>query len=335
MSNISVSTLSLEQLSQVKPLIEKSRQKPYRFLLNDLQDGPIDSFWLSEIAGLSREERGEVFIAAKEGETVGIAAYSDLPWDTKVTGNRMGALKHVIVEQDSPQQQEIIEQLVNQIMDWAISQGIEFLLCRTYADDMATFHALEKKGFLLMDTLLDCIYDLQRDPLCSVPHPPLFEGVTIRLAGDDDVEELMNVAQAAFRNHFGRFHSDQRISKHQATQVYEEWMKSSCEGYADWILVAEINGRIAGFSVWRKPSPIEQSFGIRLGHYSIGAVHPDYQARGLFGALTYAGMELFDGIADYIEGPVHVINYPVQWAYTKLLWRISDARYSFHKWLIG
>jgi len=43
---------------------------------------------------------------------------------------------------------------------------------------------------------------------------------------------------------------------------------------------------------------------------------------------------LLDGIADCIEGPTHVNNYPVQRGYTKLLWRICDAHHSFHKWLV-
>ena len=335
MSKIGVSVLSLEQIGQVKPLIEEGRQKPYRFLLNELQGDPVDSFMLSEIADLSREERGEVFVAVKESKVVGMAAYNDLPWDTRVIGNRMGALKYIIVEPDSPQKEEAIEQLLNHIVDWAISRRIEFLLCKTYTDDMSTIHALEKNGFLLMDTLLDYVYDFRRHPLRNVPRPRLFQGSTIRLAGENDVEELVAVAQASFRDHFGRFDSDQRISKRKTTQVYEEWMKSSCKGYADWILVAEIDGRIAGFSVWRKPSPLAQNLGIRLGHYSIGAVHPDYHRRGLFSALTYGGMELFDGIVDYIEGPTHVNNYSVQRAYSKLLWRICDARHSFHKWLKG
>lgn len=334
MSKIGVSALSLEQSGQVKPLIEKSRQKPYRFLLNEPQ-ADLDSFLLNEIADLCQEERGEVFVAVREGETVGMVAYSDLPWETRVIGNKMGTLKHIIVEPNCPQKEEIIEQLLNYVVDWTISHGIEFLLCKTYTDDMSTIHALEKSGFLLMDTLVDYVYDFRRHSLCDVPRPHLFQGFTIRLAGEDDVEKLVAVAQASFQDHFGRFHSDRRISRRKATQVYEEWMKSSCKGYADWILVAEIDGRIAGFSVWKKPSPREQSLGIKVGHYSIGAVHPDYHGRGLFSALTYAGMELCDGIVDYIEGPTHINNYPVQRAYIKLLWRIFHARHSFHKWLGG
>lgn len=335
MNKIRVSTLPADQIDRVKPLLEKSRQKPYRFLLpSKLRVSLLNSFWLREIEDLCLDGQGEVFIATEKGKTVGTLVYSDLPWDTRIVGVKMGTLKYIIVEPDIAQKQEIAKKLLSQVMEWAVSLGIEFLLCRTYGDDLTITHMLEQKGFLLMDTLLDYVYDLQREPLQSVPHPPLRPGTVIRSAVEDDIEELIAMAQAAFRDHFGRFHSDERIPRHRATQIYEEWMRSSCQGYADWILVAEVRGKIAGCSVWKKPSSLQRGLGIQVGHYSIGAIHPDYHGQGLFSALTRAGMELFDGVADYIEGPTDINNHPVQRAYTKLHWRICDARYSFHKWLV-
>jgi ribosomal protein S18 acetylase RimI-like enzyme len=185
-----------------------------------------------------------------------------------------------------------------------------------------------------MDTVLDYVYDLRSSPLRTVAPPRLFEGAEIRFAEDGDLDELISVARASFQNHFGRFHADERISGEQAVRVYEEWIKSSCRGYADWVLVAKMDGRIAGYSVWRKPSSFESDLKTKLGHYSIGAVHPDYYGRGFFSALTFHGMRLFQGVADCIEGPTHVNNYQIQRAYDKLHWRVRDARHSFHKWLI-
>ena len=333
MSTIDVSELPVEQIDRVKPLMERSRHKPYRYLLNEA-GCDVDSFWLNELALLLEDGQGKIFTAAGGGELVGLVAYADLPWDTRVLGNRMGALKYIAAESESSRTEEIATLLLDHVVDWATARGIEFLLCKTYTDDIMTIHALEKKGFLLTDTLLDYVYDSRRYPLSAVPRPPELEGGTIRLAGEDDPEELVSVAEASFRQHFGRFHADERISNQQAARVYKEWIRSSCEGYADWILVAEIGGRIAGYSVWKRPSAEEQSLGTRVGHYSIAAIHPEHYGRGLFTSLTYAGMELLDGGADWIEGPTHVNNYAVQRAYTKLLWRICDARHSFHKWLV-
>jgi hypothetical protein len=245
----------------------------------------------------------------------------------------MGAVKYLIVAPDSSQQPEIAGLLLDQAVRWATSAGVEFLVGKPYTDDVVVVHALEKEGFLLVDTLLDYVYDARKYPLHSVPAPPMSLDIPLRLAREADIEELKAVARAAFRNHFGRFHSDERISKDQALRVYEAWVESSCRGYADWVVVAEIEGRIAGYSIWKKPSLSDQELSIQVGHYSIAATHPDYAGRGLFTLLTYRGMELLDGMADCIEGPTHINNYPVQRGYAKLLWRICDARHSFHKWL--
>ena len=145
--------------------------------------------------------------------------------------------------------------------------------------------------------------------------------------------QLERLAEASFKNHFGRYHSDPRIPLEKAIQVYVEWMRSCIRGYADFILVAEIDKRIAGVSTWKKASILEKDLSLRISHYNIGAVHPDFSGMGLFSNLTYAGMQIFKDSADIIEGPTHVNNYPVQRGYQRLGWQVFDARHSFHKWL--
>jgi len=247
----------------------------------------------------------------------------------------MGLLKYVVADQESLQKQEIVEQLLARVIDWAKRRGIEFLLCKTYTDDMLTIHALEKHGFLLVDTLLDYVYDFRMFPFYDVPPPPPPAWAQIRLARDSDFESLLSLARASYRDHFGRFHADERITKQQAIQVYEEWMKSSCTGYADWIIVAEKEGRLEGYSVLKKPSPLEQTLKVKVGEYNIGGVHPDRRGLGLFSAMSYEIMRIFNGKVDCILGSTHINNYPLQRVLTKLVWRISDARHSFHKWLSG
>lgn len=288
---------------------------------------------MKELGSLVQDRRAEIFSATKDGEIAGLVVYTNLPWETKIFGTQMGVLKYLFADLDSPHKQEIGQGLLEKTIGWARTLGIEFLLCKVYTDDILTIHALEKQGFLLMDTLLEYVYDSHKNPIHAVPRPQLPDGAHIRSARDEDVGELLTVAQASFQNHFGRFHADERIPHRQAMNVYSEWVRSSCAGYADWVKVAEIDGKIAGYSIWRKPSPLERNLRTRLGHYSIGAVHPEYHRRGLFTALTFAGMESLEGIVDSIEGPTHINNFPVQRAYGRLHWSIRDARHAFHKWL--
>ncbi|MBN1180542.1 MAG: GNAT family N-acetyltransferase [Anaerolineae bacterium] len=311
--------------------IANSRQNPYR-CIPAASDSALDPVWYAEIVDYA--SAGRVVVAQDGGDVVGVAVYVDLPWDSRILNRRMGVLKYVFVHPAYPRRQ-VIGLLLDRLIAWVMDRQIECLLGRAYADDVATIHALEERGFLLMDTLLDYVYDSERDPLNDVPRPALSDPFSIRPALAEDAEALKVLAQVVFDDHFGRFHSDERIPRSLATQIYQAWMTSSLAGYADVVLVAEAGGRIAGCSIWKEPSPLEQRLGLRLGHYSIGLVHPDFHRRGLFSALTYAGMAELDGRAALIEGPTHVNNYGVQRGYTKLHWQIRDARHSFHKWLRG
>src|SRR5260221_562278 len=141
------------------------------------------------------------------------------------------------------------------------------------------------------------------------------------------------IARASCANHFGRFHSDRRIGREQATRIYEEWIRSCASGWADWIILDVKDARIAGYSAWKKPSALDLRNNIRLAHYSIAGIHPDFFGKVLFTTLTQTGMEMMQGHALWIEGPTHIDNHPVQRAYEKLGWKRVGTQTSFHKWL--
>jgi GNAT superfamily N-acetyltransferase len=328
MDQVEISALA--DIAKMKPLLEATRQKPYRFLVPGSSQA-LDTFWLNDIEH-TIEQGGRAFAAWEAGQICSAVVYADLPWETEIIKRRMGAFKYVVLAPDALRQRNRFEHLLDCAIEWAASSGIEFLLCKAYTDDAPTIHTLQSRDFLLMDTLLDYVYDFRQDRSHS-PIPTTCDGVTIREVETSDVDELVDVAQASFHDHFGRFHFDERIGKALAGKIYEEWIKSSVSGYADWILVAEVGGKIAGYSAWKRPSAQELTHGIRMGHLSIVAVHPTYRRMGLFSTLTQTAMKLFEDIADYIEGPTHLNNYAMQRAYARLAWQLRDTRHSFHRWL--
>jgi hypothetical protein len=288
-------------------------------------------YWLDDIRAVLSRPGGALFLAHRGGLTAGLATFAEQPWETRVLGQRMAEIRHLAAVAEPRERFAVLERLLDEVLRHAESQGAACLSHRPYANDAPGVHALERSGFLLVDTLLDCTYDFDgaRELPASRPVPD----VRIRLAGPEDVNGLVDVARHAFVRYFGRFHSDERIPGDSAIRVYEEWIRSCVEGWADWVLAAESRGVLVGYSAWKKPTELETRHGIALGHYSIGAVHPDHAARGLFRALTEEGMRLLAGHAERIEGPTHVNNVAVQHAYATLGWRVSDARHGFHRWL--
>jgi hypothetical protein len=330
---VEIMNLSADRLDAAAPLLAASAFKPLRFLAGELGSGLTD-FWSRSIADVLRAPSARGFLALRGDKPLGLLVYADNPWETDLIGRKAAVIHAFLADDSSPDRLQLALSLLDHALPHAAANGVQFMLGKTYTDDMAVIHALSSRGFLLMDTILDCHYDYRRVPFENLPAPVLAQGVTLRPAAASDRDELVALAGAAFLEHFGRFHADERLGRSLATRAYEKWMVSSLDGYADWIHLARAEGRIVGFSIWKRPSPAESRLNVRVGHYSIAGIHPGHHGRGLFTALTYAGMESLRGVADLLEGPTHVNNHGVQRGYLKLGWRVgSDARHSFHKWM--
>ena len=84
-----------------------------------------------------------------------------------------------------------------------------------------------------------------------------------------------------------------------ATKIYAEWVRSAFDGWADWVLVAEVDGTIAGYGLWRKPLEIEAKNSLRVAHYDLAAIDPEFRGRGLWTALMLDGMGIARNYAQY------------------------------------
>jgi ribosomal protein S18 acetylase RimI-like enzyme len=292
----------------------------------------VESRWMDEIAELLSNERAAGLVAEMGETTCGFAIWAPLPWESALLGKSMWAIKHIGVASQSRDKNSIAARLVAEVVHRAGARDATFLLCKTTPADTAIIHALESHGFLLMDTLLNFIFEF-RTGRERQNAPQMAEGFVLRLATSSDIESLVETARASFAEHFGRFHADPRIGRAGATRIYEEWIRSCANGWADWILVAMQGNRMAGYSAWKQPSALDQRHGIRIAHLSIAGVHPDFFQRGIFGALTREGMERLCSSADWIEGPTHIDNRAVQRGWLRLGWQIAGAQHSFHKWL--
>lgn len=332
MGKINIFDLTVHEVESIVALLSKSAFKPYRYLAKGIEKD-IDLFWVNRIANSLQIDRTKAFMAELNNESVGFVCVSDLPWDSAIFGMPMASISEFYVDFGNSAKFEIGQTLMNRAIDWARQNGYRFLLCKTYTDDLNSIHVVEKSGFHLVDTLLDYAIDFRKTPFDILPKPSLLADVRIRFAVPGDLAEIEELAKLSFQSHFGRYHSDPRISREQANKVYVEWMRSSLSGYADYFLLAEIDGRIAGLSIWKKPTENEKDIPVRIGHYSIGAIHPDFFGWHLFTLLTYEGIKLLNGQTDMIDGPTHINNYAVQRGYSRLNWQIFDARHSFHKWL--
>ncbi len=67
----------------------------------------------------------------------------------------------------------------------------------------------------------------------------------VRPAQPSDLEALMQTARSSF--HDSRFYSDPNFPRSRCDDFYASWIEKSCNGYADFVLVAENAGEPADF----------------------------------------------------------------------------------------
>ncbi|MEO1289931.1 MAG: hypothetical protein AAFV93_19415 [Chloroflexota bacterium] len=284
---------------------------------------------------IKKYENSTIYGVFESDKLIATTILSPLQWDSEIYNQKMGSLEHTIYHghvADKTTLVDALTTLVKHVELLARKQSYDFLLCKTFTDDIQLIHALQRSEFYLVDTLLDYVYHNQYRPLDEINEPSSHLPIVIRDANQADRSDLVQLAEITFESHFGRYHSDNRTDKELATSVYVEWIKSSLDGYGDRILVADLDGEIVGYTVWRHPLNETNILG-RIGQYSIAGIHPDSSGANLFRVLTYAGMQALAPLTDFIVGPTHINNYPVQRGYESLGWRIHDARHAFHKWL--
>lgn len=326
-----IGRLDLTAIDELKEALPRFAYNPVAHL-SYLKRDQVEAYWLDQIAR-DLTDTSSIAFASRISERInGLILYGDSPWDTKVVGRQVAVIKH-FVGLDSARNPEVIDDLLDEVIQHAASRGTECLMCKVQPLEFAAIHALERHGFLLMDTLLDFLFDSSRTPLESINSPKRLSGLRIRLAKPEDLPAVLALNEKAFANFSGRYHSDPKMPPGTGTKVYDEWIRSSFDGWADWILVAEVGGTIAGYGVWKKASDAEARHSLDIAHYNLAGIHPAFSGFGLYTALACDGMRMAQTFATHFDGPVHVSNYPVHRALQKLGWRISGARHTFHKWL--
>ena len=290
------------------------------------------SYWLNEISRSLADESCIAFGWIASGRIDGFIIYTDSPWDSRITGRRIGTVKHLAVAWDDPAPVDVLRELLNALMQPLAERETQCVVCRVQSGELPSIHALEESGFLLMDTLLDYVFGFPAERSEQVNLHAPDKRVRVRRATPADVQALMEINERAFANYFGRYHADPRIPPGAATKIYSEWMRSAFDGWADWILVGEVDGKIAGSGLWRVAMPAEGANSPGVAYCDMVVVDPEYQGSGLGTALMSHGMGVARDVARYLVGPVHLCNYSIQRTLQKVGYKIFGARQSFHKW---
>ena len=118
---------------------------------------------------------------------------------------------------------------------WAKANDVECLYFLAAGDDPASAHAAEAAGFRQMDVRVQLACDAHPDSLADA----------VREARDDDLETLRGIASSS--HGATRFYADPNFPDERCDVFYDTWIRRSLEGWADGVLVGEVDGSAAGY----------------------------------------------------------------------------------------
>ncbi len=155
-----------------------------------------------------------------------------LDWDSQFFGCRIARAKV----------HRLDESMINSISKWSRFHKIDCLYFLAEADDASTIKLAEYYGLHFVDIRVTLEKQLGTEGNISSATPP---GNYIRQSTLDDISELRAIAKSNHR--YSRFYFDMNFPTSLCDALYETWIEKSCNGYADLVLVAEIEGKPVGY----------------------------------------------------------------------------------------
>jgi dTDP-4-amino-4,6-dideoxy-D-galactose acyltransferase len=234
-----------------------------------------------------------------------------LPWDSDFWGGTIGRVRG----------HTLSEKLREQIEGWARACDVSCLYFLARSDDPQTTRLAEDAGFHLVDIRLT----LDR-PVPEIVTPPSDrDAVAVHEVRAADVPRLEAIAANSY--HDTRFYADPGFPRDRCDALYRTWIKRSCDGYADAVLVADVEGEPAGYISCH----LDDAAGI--GHIGLVGVSPRAQGSGIGGLLVARALQWF---AAHSPGRVLVVtqgrNYAAQRLYQRNQFRTCEVQLWYHKW---
>lgn len=294
---------------------------------------------LSDLRGLRREalqglQRDSILAALRSPDTIavgklrrgkpaGFVLFRKLDFDTGLFGFPCYSLSHLIVREDKDR--TTTRQLLRFSLQKLKDRHAVFISARFHSLEADSIAEVQAQGFEYMDTTMRYAYDLK-----SAAPPKFDPPITLREARPEDEDLLVAIAETYTDN---RFHYDARIPRDKADEMYRRWLRNSFHGGADWIVVAEIDGRPVGFTTNKDHPELPTETGGTTGEMVFSAVSPEARGRDVYTSMIHAGLVHFHGRVDSVYLGCLASNVAVQRAWQRLGFRVTSAASSFHRWL--
>jgi dTDP-4-amino-4,6-dideoxy-D-galactose acyltransferase len=193
-----------------------------------------------------------------------------LEWDTDFFGCRIARVVPNKLDRND----------VEAVLKWCEEQKIDCLYFLADIDDDFTVRLAEENRFHFVDVRLTFEKKLSHIPSNLKQN----NDRVIRLSRSEDIIDLKTIARISY--HKTRFYYDSNFPVHLVDHLYETWIEKSCNGYADIVLVAEIEQRAVGYISCHRIDQVN-------GQIGLVGVHPDCKGKGIGRALVNQSLNWF------------------------------------------
>lgn len=182
-------------------------------------------------------------------------------------------------------------------------------------------HLAEKHGFHFVDIRLTFEY-LTDDS--SLPERDQSGTVSVRPHIPEDVPFLKSIASESYVD--SRYYFDEHFPRERCKAFYTEWIEKSCYGYADKVLVAELDGRPVGYITCQLCSK-------HLGAIELVGVDRDARGNSVGKALVHGALSWFASRGmEVVEVVTQGRNYAAQRLYERCGFVTKMTQLWYHKW---
>lgn len=273
---------------------------------------------------------GKVLVALRGGEPIGYAAYRRMEWDTRHFETPIYRLDSFEVWGRGNKVREVENVLGGELLRTVRESGARMICAWTAMEKIAVIQGLEDIGFRTMDVLSTWIFDHRTQKL-----PPVGERCRLRGLESGDEDTFVPLAREAYRDTPDRFHADPRLERDKCDELYASWIRNSCSGgISDHVVVAELDGRPAGYTTVRLDAVVGEETRSRSGGMILSAVAPWAEGKGVYTSMIAGGLQwLAEKGVQVSHLGTQVNNIPVQRAWARLGFRLAKSGPSMHCWL--
>src|SRR5215211_5621233 len=130
-----IAPLDLAAIDDVRVALPQFTRVPLAHLQH-LNSEQRQAYWLDEITHSLANESSIAFVSIVSGTINGFIVYNDSPWDSEITGRRIGTVEHIAVATGNDSATEILQELLNELTRSLADRETQCVVCKVHSNEL-------------------------------------------------------------------------------------------------------------------------------------------------------------------------------------------------------